>query len=101
MIYNKVPHKCLTFEAEMQKAASVASALVLFFPPTVLIFGLYTRKTCLSRMLCCANFLPVYSCADLSWCMHKIELPAQLFACAAVHSCANFWAIQTKLAQLE
>ena len=31
---------------EMQKAASVASALVLFFPPTVLIFCLYTRKTC-------------------------------------------------------
>ena len=31
--------------AEMQKAASVASALVLFFPLSVLIFGLYTRKT--------------------------------------------------------
>ena len=30
---------------EMQKAASVASALVLFFPLSVLIFGLYTRKT--------------------------------------------------------
>ena len=36
-------------DTEMQKVASVASvasALVLFFPPTVLIFGLYTRKTC-------------------------------------------------------
>lgn len=31
--------------SEMQKAASVASALVLFFPLSVLIFGLYTRKT--------------------------------------------------------
>ena len=30
---------------EMQKVASVASALVLFFSPTVLIFGQYTRKT--------------------------------------------------------
>ena len=31
---------------EMQKAASMASALVLFFPPAVLIFGRCTRKTC-------------------------------------------------------
>ena len=30
---------------EMQKAASVASALVLFFQLSVLIFGLYTHKT--------------------------------------------------------
>ena len=30
---------------EMKKAASVASALVLFFPLSVLIFGLYTSKT--------------------------------------------------------
>ena len=29
---------------EMQKAASMASALVLFFPPAVLIFRLFTRK---------------------------------------------------------
>ena len=32
--------------AEMEKAPSVASALVLFFPQAVLIFGLCTRKTC-------------------------------------------------------
>ena len=31
---------------EMEKAASVASALVLFFPQAVLISGLRTRKTC-------------------------------------------------------
>ena len=31
---------------EMEKAASVASALVLFFPQAVPIFGLCTRKTC-------------------------------------------------------
>ena len=34
-------HKCLTFDqclAEMQKAASMASVLVLIFPPAVLIF---------------------------------------------------------------
>ena len=32
---------------EMQKAASMASMLVLFFPLAVLIFGLSTRKICL------------------------------------------------------
>ena len=52
-------------------------------------------------MLCCANFLLVYSSADLLLYMHKIEQPAQLFVCVAVHSCANFWAVHTKLAQLE
>ena len=36
---------CSWCSPEMQKAASVASALVLFFPLSVLIFGLYTRKT--------------------------------------------------------
>ena len=29
----------IQYYAEMQKAASMASALVLFFPPAVLIFG--------------------------------------------------------------
>ena len=33
-------------DPEMQKAASMASTLVLFFPPAVLIFGQCTRKTC-------------------------------------------------------
>ena len=32
--------------AEMQKATSMASVLVLFFPPAVLIFGRSTHKTC-------------------------------------------------------
>ena len=32
--------------AEMEKAPSVASALVLFFPQAVLIFVLFTCKTC-------------------------------------------------------
>ena len=36
----------LGWATEMQKAASMASALVLFFHPAVLIFGQCTRKTC-------------------------------------------------------
>ena len=38
---------CADQHAEMQKAASMASVLVLIFPPDVLIFGLPTRKICL------------------------------------------------------
>ena len=34
-------------DPEMQKAASMASALVLIFSPAVLIFGLLTGKICL------------------------------------------------------
>ena len=87
----------------MQKAASVASALVLFFSTNCANFWpVYAQNLLnLNAVLCCANFLTVYSCADLLLCMHKIEQPAQLFACAAVHSSANFWAVHTKLAQLE
>ena len=33
-------------KSEMEKAASVTSALVLFFPQAVLIYGVCTRKTC-------------------------------------------------------
>ena len=53
-------------DSEMQKVASVASVLVLFFSPAVLIFGLCTRKNV------------------------KLDHPAQIIACTIKHSCANF-----------
>ena len=46
--------------SEMQKAASMASALVLFFPPTVLIFACIRAK--LTKLECCAVLI-FYLCA--------------------------------------
>ena len=85
----------------MQKAASMASVLVLIFPPAVLIFE-HPAQIVINQHTC-ANFLSVISCAKLA----KLQVPAQSYSyclynqrsCAnscSLHSCANFWSFHSR-----
>ena len=55
--------------SEMEKAGSVASALVLLFPPAVLIFRLSTHKICFTISTVVLIFGAVHICASF-WSLH-------------------------------
>ena len=60
-------------QTEMEKAASVASALVLFFLPAVLIFRLSTRKICFTIGPAVLIFGLSISVLTFGLCMHIIS----------------------------
>ena len=76
---------------EMQKAASMASVLVLIFPPAVLIFE-HPAQIVINQHSC-ANFFSVISCAKLA----KLQVPAHSYSCRLYnqHSCADFWSLHS------
>ena len=93
----------------MQKAANMASVLVLIFPPAVLVFEHPAQSVVHQHN--CANFLTVHSCAklpELQWPAHSYSCRLynwqscanvwSLHRCAhlwSLHSCANFWSLHS------
>ena len=56
-------------KAEMQKAASMASMLVLFFSQIVLIFGLLTCSTCATAYFLDISMHNLCNCAICGLCI--------------------------------
>ena len=75
----------------MQKAASMASVLVLIFPPAVLIFE-HPAQIVINQHSC-ANFLSVIGCAKLA----ELQVPAHSYSCRLYNqrSFANFWSLHS------
>ena len=88
--------------SEMQKAASMASALVLIFPPAVLILGIQHMLSSISTavlifglqtaLLKYHSFSGRYSCTDVPYFLFC----AAVLICWSLCSCANFWSVHAQ-----